>query len=103
MKDKIDLIKHAKNKGYKIISAMGAGNRYKTCQYTVTDIFDTKGDALARKLRGELRKCEVDSLEVVYTDSESVKCKEVIGSVSYIPALCGSIMSAHIINKLIGE
>ena len=47
---------------------MGAGNRL-DCDFELTDIFKTKNDPFARKLRRELKTAGVDKLDVVCATS----------------------------------
>lgn len=98
--DKVALIKFAKDNGYNIISAMGAGNRYKETAFVIADIYKTKYDPLAKKMRGILRKEGIKSLEVCYSETPPEKVDGVIGSISYMPALCGITIAAHVIRKL---
>lgn len=100
VKDKVALIKFAKDKGYKIISSMGAGNRYKESVFSVVDIYKTKYDPLAKKMRGILRKEGIESLEVCYSETPSEQVEGVIGSISYTPALCGITIASHVIRQL---
>lgn len=99
--DKLALITEAKRKGCNIISAMGAGNRYKYSEFKIADIFSTKYDKLARKMRGLLKKNNITSLDVCYTESESEKVDGVIGSISYMPSLAGITIAMYVVNKLL--
>lgn len=103
VKDKASLIIYCKKHNIKIISAMGAGNRYDEPKFYVTDIYKTHDDGLAKALRKILRANEVKNLEVATCDSKPAKFDRVIGSISYYPAMCGGIISAHIINEIIKE
>lgn len=102
-KDKLDLIEYCKNNGIYILSAMGAGNRYSLPEFILIDIYKTHDDGLAKKLRGELRKRGITSLDVVTSISKAEKVEGVIGSISYYPAMSGCFLSAVVINKIIKE
>ena len=65
---KLALITLAKERNVPIISCLGAGNRLSPGGFFVTDIYKTSGDPLARKLRQELRKRNIDSLTVSETE-----------------------------------
>lgn len=99
--DKLHLIITAKEKGYNIISAMGAGNKFAIGDFYVTDIFKTSGDRLARKMRKLLREAGVKKLEVVCTD---LPCSDItsttVGSIAYMPPLCGIKLASYVINRL---
>ena len=53
----------------------------------------------AKTEEGEFRT--IYKLDVVTTDSKPIKCGNVIGSISYYPAVCGCTLSAVVINKII--
>lgn len=102
-KDKLSLIKYCSKNNIKIISSMGAGNRYKPTNYQVLDIYKTKNDAMARKLRNSLKKMGINKLKVcccdTLSDNETDKTK--VYSMSYNVALCGITISSFIINDII--
>lgn len=105
VQDKVALIKHCKENNIKIISAMGAGNRYSVPHFELVDIFKTHDDGLAKVMRKKLREIKVDSLDVVTCNSPVQKTTEKgqVGSISYFPAMCGCVIAAEIINKIIKE
>lgn len=99
--DKISLICHCKESGIDIISAMGAGNRWDVPKFYLTDIFKTHDDGLAKVVRKKLREKGVESLDVVTCESKVQAKGEVVGSISYYPAMCGITISAIIVNKFL--
>lgn len=103
--DKLSLIEYCCKNNINIIASMGAGNRYKVCNYVVTDIYKTKNDALARKLRLALKKKGIRQLTVCYTDalSDNFNQKNKVLSISYNVALCGITISQYLINKIIAS
>lgn len=68
---KIELIMNAKKCGTPIISSMGAGNKVNPDMLEVADIYDTSVCPLARVIRYELRKRNVDGLKVVYSKEKA--------------------------------
>ena len=107
---KLLLIKSAKELNIPIISSMGTGNRLDPSQITVTDIFKTSGDPLARIMRKELRARGVDSLKVVCSLEEPGKCcegrNEITGratpsSACFVPATAGLRMAYEICYSLL--
>ena len=100
---KLKLIEYANNHNIQIISAMGAGNRFGIPEVKIGDIYDTTNDGLAKVLRRELRKRNITSHTVVYTTNKSTPCGDTIGSVAYFPAMVGTMLSAYVINKIVGE
>jgi len=102
-KDKLSLIEYCYKNNIKIISSMGAGNRYKNCDFIITDIYKTTNDALARKLRGELKKRDVKKLTVVCsnTPSDNLENKGKVLSIAFVPAMCGIKLAGFVINEII--
>ena len=103
VKDKIELISYCKSQNKYIISAMGAGNRFDIPLFKLTDIYSTCDDGLAKAVRKGLREKGVKSLDVVISQSKGQKIGGTIGSISYYPAMCGSFISAVIVNKILKE
>lgn len=107
---KLLLITSANELKVPIISSMGTGNRLDPSQITVTDIFKTSGDPLARIMRKELRARGVDSLKVVCSLEEPGKCcegrNEITGratpsSAVFVPATAGLRMAYEICYSLL--
>ncbi len=100
--DKVDLIDFCKNNDINIVSAMGAGNRKNIPEFKVVDIYKTFNDGLAKVMRKKLRERQIISLDVVTSIEKAEKIEEnVVGSISYYPAMCGCVLAAFVINKLI--
>lgn len=125
---KIELIIRAQKEGVSIISAMGAGNKLDAGRLKIADIYETKVCPLARVMRRELKKRNVKSLKVVYSDEQPMrpiedmdiscrshcicppgaqhKCTErrdIPGSTAFVPAVAGLLMAGEIIKDLIKE
>lgn len=64
---KVALIKLAHARQIPIVCCLGAGNRLDPTAFTVTDLFKTEGDPLARRLRQLLRKEGIEKLTVVFS------------------------------------
>ena len=97
---KVAIIKKAKENNVKIISAMGAGNKLDPLRFEVSDIYKTKVCPLAKIMRQELKKENIDSLKVVYSTEEPIK-NTPPGSISFVPSVCGLIMAGEVIKDLI--
>ena len=107
---KLLLIQNAKSSNIPIISSMGTGNRLDPSRITVTDIYKTEGDPLARVMRKELRACGVESLCVVCSDEPPSKCiegrNEITGratpsSAVFVPATAGLRLAYEIVRQII--
>lgn len=105
---KLLLIENAKSKNIPIISAMGAGNKLDATAFKVADIYQTKVCPLARVMRRELKKRNIDSLKVVYSEEEVVvqNLNETDGksptpaSVSFVPPVMGLIIAGEVIKDI---
>ncbi len=106
---KIDIISRAKELSVPVISAMGAGNKLDPTAFKVADIFDTKVCPLARIMRTNLKKRNIQSLKVVYseeipqisTEKDPETGRSIPGSVPFVPSVVGLIMAGEVIKDLI--
>lgn len=107
---KIELAVKGEAAGVPVISAMGAGNKLDPTAFEVTDIYKTTTCPLARVMRRELKKRDVERLKVVYSREEPIKHssptntesgKPVPGSVAFVPPVCGLIIAGEVIKDLI--
>ncbi|XME03433.1 ThiF family adenylyltransferase [Lachnospiraceae bacterium C1.1] len=111
---KLEIITRAKKAGVPVISAMGAGNKLNPEGFKVADIYDTKVCPLAKVMRRELKKRNIDSLKVVYSEEEPLKVfvndddpdenkprKATPGSIAFVPAVSGLVMASAIIKDLV--
>ncbi len=60
---KIEIVKRCKELDIPIISAMGTGNKLDPSRFEITDIYKTSICPLAKVMRKELRKRNIDSLK----------------------------------------
>jgi len=105
---KLLLIESAKSFDIPIISAMGAGNKLDPTKLTVGDIYSTEYCPLARVMRRELKKRNIDSLKVVWSKEISKKInlqkedkrKAIPTSAIFVPATSGLIIASEIVRDL---
>ncbi len=125
---KIELVMQCKKVNVPIISAMGTGNKIDPSKFVITDIYKTNICPLAKVMRKELRKRNIDSLKVIYSEEEPIKpdetlecsCKtgcicppgtkrkcanknQVPGSISFVPSVAGLMIAGEVIKEIIGE
>ncbi len=99
------LILKANELNIPIISAMGAGNRYKDePAFEITDIFKTSYDPVAKIIRKFCAEQGIKKLNVCYTKQKPVKidCK-IIGSVVYYPIEMACHICAKVINDIMED
>ena len=107
VKSKLLLIKMAHEKGIKIISAMGMGNKLDPTKIEVADISKTEVCPLAKVIRKELRKAGINHLDVVYSkeapkrNNTSEEQKNITASISFVPSVCGLIMASKAVKNII--
>lgn len=99
--NKVLLITECKKRGIKIASALGAGNRI-GCDFTVTDIYKTKDDPFARKLRHELKKAGVEELSVVCALTPPLVKHGTPSSIAAPPLVMGAMLAGFVVQKIIG-
>ncbi len=122
---KIQLVLEARDAGVPIISSMGAGNKLNPALFEVADIYETSVCPLAKVMRRELKKRNVEHLKVVYSkekpirplDDMAVSCRtncicppgaehkctqrrDIPGSTAFVPAVAGLIMAGEVIKDL---
>lgn len=125
---KIALVLWCQQHNIKIISSMGTGNKFDPTKFRIADIYKTKICPLAKVMRYELKRREVKSLKVLYSEELPVKprtedvvtCKEgcvcsgsggskkcmtkrqIPGSISFVPPVAGMIIGGEVIKDLLG-
>ena len=99
---KVLLIKKAHERGIKIISCMGTGNRFEPSKVTITSLDKTHNDPLAKAMRTILRKENLSfKVPVVWSSELPVKIKEATpGSIVLVPAAAGLQMVFFILKDL---
>ena len=84
----------------KLIMALGSAKRYDTNKIEVTSIWKTHGDALARKIRNELKKAKFDRNFTVVFSPEEDKCKEK-GSCVAVTGAVGLTVCSEVIKRIL--
>ncbi len=104
---KIELIVRAKKLNIKIISSMGTGNKLNPTKFEVADIYKTSVCPLAKVMRKELRKRDINGLKVLYSKEDPIKIeknlkeKQVPGSISFVPSVAGLMIAGEVVKDLI--
>ena len=123
---KIGIIMQAKKENIPVISSMGTGNKLDPNKFEITDIYKTNICPLAKVMRKELRKRNIESLKVIYSEEEPIKpddtssssCKtncicppgtkrkctirkQVPGSISFVPSVAGLMIAGEIVKDII--
>ncbi len=103
---KAALIKAAGERGIKVISSMGTGNKTDPSKLRISDIYKTDTCPLARAMRAKLKKEGVKKCPVLWStelprgNTENENGRNVPGSCAPVPAAAGLFIAAHIMNSL---
>ncbi len=102
---KLLLIKKSIKHNIKIITSMGTGNRLDPTKLTITDIWHTNYDPLAKIMRQLLRKNNIyDKIPVVTSTEIPIKIKShKPGSTSLVPNVAGFYIAYYIFNDIIKQ
>ena len=109
---KVFLLYHALRRQIPVVSSMGAGAKTDPSQVRIADISKTQNCALAKAVRKQLRTLGVNkgiaavfSTEMANPDAvievDDEQCKRTTtGTISYMPALFGCFLSAHVLRNI---
>ena len=106
---KLEIISRAKALNIPVISCMGTGGKLEIEKLKVADISKTEGCPLARVMRRELKKRNIENVKVVYS-GEGVKNQEklvsengkaVPSSMIFVPAVAGLYIAREVVFDLI--
>lgn len=84
----------------KLIMSVGSAKRIETNKIEVSSIWKTHGDALARKIRNELKRAKFDRNFTVVFSPEEDKCKEK-GSFVGVTGAFGLTICSEVIKRII--
>ena len=104
---KLEIIEQANRLDVPVISAMGTGNKTHPEQLRLGDIAETSVCPLARVMRRELKKRNIETLSVVWSP-ETPKPSDVFedgrnvpGSCAFVPPVAGLLMTSKIVRDII--
>ena len=102
---KIELIKYAKTHNINIISCLGTGNRLNPEDLTITTLDKTYNDPLGKVLRKKLKDAHINGKVIVCWSKElPIKTGDrTPGSMIFVPASAGLLISSYIIRNTISR
>ncbi|WP_407424322.1 ThiF family adenylyltransferase [Methanobrevibacter sp.] len=96
-----------------VISSMGTGNKLDPSMFEVADIYETSVCPLARIMKKDLRKRNIEKLKVVYSKENPINTNDcainqnrkfkVKGSISFVPSVAGLIIAGEVIKDIAGR
>lgn len=99
---KLEIIKYCYQNNINIISSMGTGNKLDASKFEITDIFKTSVCPLAKVMRKELKKLDINSLTVLYSKEEPIKTNlDTPASISFVPSVAGLLIAGKVVKDLI--
>lgn len=102
VKIKIELIKFAKLNNIKIITCLGTGRKLNSSLVEITTLNKTFNDPLAKKLRSELRKENINlNIPVVFSKEDAKKTEGMVGSAVFVPAVAGVYLANYVFLDII--
>lgn len=123
---KLQVVQEANERAIPVISCMGTGNKLDPSRFEVDDIYRTSVCPLAKVMRRELKKRNIDALKVVFSreipiepdhtstvrlqDATYLQDAEQKGttgrpapaSISFVPPVAGLMMAGEVIKDLMG-
>ena len=93
-----------------VISSMGTGNKLDPSMFEVADIYETSVCPLARIMKKDLKKRNIEKLKVVYSKEHPINTNDcainqnkkfkIKGSVSFVPSVAGLIIAGEVIKDI---
>lgn len=109
MAAKVALIAHCHERGIPVVSSAGMARRLDPAQLRVMDLFETRYDPMARRMRGELRKRGITRLDVACSLEPPLPAnrdpadRRANGSAVFVTASAGLLLAAHVVRALLRE
>ena len=99
---KLEIIKYCNAHNIKLISCMGTGNKLDASKFEIADISKTSVCPLAKVIRKELKKLNIQHLKVLYSKEEPLKTNTASpASISFVPSVAGLLIAGEVIRDLI--
>ena len=108
------LLFHSVQRGYKVVSSMGAGGKLDPTQVKISDLSESNHCRLARMLRKRLSRLGIKKgITVVYSTEkipknavrteEGQNKKSVVGTISYLPSVFGCFLASAVIRGILDQ
>jgi tRNA A37 threonylcarbamoyladenosine dehydratase len=98
---KILLIKECIDRNIKIISCMGAANKFNPSKLEIIDISKTSYDPIAKIMRKKLKDIGIKHVNVVCSTEKPLNLNKPVGSNSIVPLSAGILCASYVINDII--
>lgn len=100
---KIAIIEKCNSLSVPIISSMGTGNKLDPTAFEIADINKTSVCPLARVMRYELKKRNINKVKVLYSKESPIKSEtgRIPASIAFVPSVAGLIIAGEAIKDII--
>lgn len=100
---KIALMEYAEKKQIPLLVSLGMGNRLDPSQVTLVRLDRSEGDPLAKKLRSECRKKNLDLSKITGVLSKELPIvrQSKPASLMMVPSAAGLLMASHVLKALL--
>lgn len=103
---KIALAVRSQQEGFRLLSAMGTGNKLDPTRFRMADIYETRVCPLCRVMRRELKKRGVEKLRVLYSEEEPLRPEGTggaPGSIAFVPPVAGLLLAREAVNLILSS
>lgn len=102
---KIAIAKYAQNKNADLIVSLGMANRVNPSDVIITKLNKTTNDPLAKKLRYEMKKENLDlsKINVAFSKETPFKNKNVLNSTIFVPSSAGLNIASYVFSTLVAK
>lgn len=116
---KLDIVQQAQQRGLRVLSCMGTGNKLDASRFQFADISQTSVCPLCRVMRRELKKRGIEHLKVLFSDEQPRKPVDISGkndtmnwdvmrrqppgSIAFVPPVAGLLISGEVVRDLVGD
>ncbi len=97
---KLEIIRCARESKVPVISSMGTGGKLDGSKFRITDIEETRVCPLAKVMRRELKKREIEGVKVLYSEEEPKGARG--ASISFVPSVAGLLIAGEVVKDIIG-
>lgn len=103
---KLDLAEYCYKNDIKLISSMGAGSKLNPFLFRITDIKKTHTCPMAKVMRKELKRRNVNKLTCIWSDEKrsgevlSANGRNAPASISFVPSCVGLMIASYVIQEL---
>ena len=103
---KLDLAEYCYKNDIKLIGSMGAGSKLNPFLFRITDIKKTHTCPMAKVMRKELKRRNVNKLTCIWSDEKrsgevlSANGRNAPASISFVPSCVGLMIASYVIQEL---